>query len=140
MYNPQCIEKVPQKLFFQTFVFTLLLHWHWSFHFEDTNISDLISHYSCFFSQLCFIDLIQASLHNSCAILLVKCTPLLQVCALLGLMLALVPSLAYSRNAIAVENRPYACLAQSHLSTAISDANFFFFNSLPFPSYWIDGF
>ena len=49
MYNPQCIEKVPQKLLFQTFVFTLLLHWNWIFHFEDTDISDLVSHYFCFF-------------------------------------------------------------------------------------------
>ena len=49
MYNPQCIEKVPQKLLFQTFVFTLLLHWYWIFHFKDTNISDLVSHYFCFF-------------------------------------------------------------------------------------------
>ena len=80
------IEKVPQKLLFQTLVFTLLLHWNCIFHFEDTNISDLVSHYFCSFSQLCSIDLIQASLHNSCAILLVKCTPLLQVCALLELM------------------------------------------------------
>ena len=129
MHNPQCIEKVPQKLSFQTLVFTLLLHSNWIFNFEDTNISDLVSHYFCFFfSQLCSIDLIQASFHNSCAILLVKYTPLLQVCALLGLMFALLPPLTYQQKCNS-SRKQTICMRGAIPS--IYSQNFIFVNPLP---------
>ena len=38
MYNPQCIEKVPQKLLFQTLVFTLLLYTQTVFSISRTQI------------------------------------------------------------------------------------------------------
>ena len=82
----------------------------------------------CFFSQLCSIDLIQASLYNSCAILLVKCTPLLQVCALLGLMFVLVPPLAYLQKCNSSWKQTICMLGAI---PPINSQNFIFVNPLP---------
>ena len=81
-----------------------------------------------FFSQLCSIDLVQASLHNSCAILLVKCTPLVQVCALLGLMFALVPPLAYQQKCNSSQKHTICMLGAI---PSIYSQNFIFVNPLP---------
>ena len=75
----------------------------------------------CYFmyNPHCFFTIMLHRSHTSFSstILVQFCwCALLQVCALLGLM-HLYLHLPISRNATTVENRPYACLAQSHLST-----------------------
>ena len=87
-----------------------------------------ISLFRIFFSQLCSIDLTQASLHNSYANLLVKCTPLLQVCALLGLVFALVPPLAYQQKCNSSRKQTICMLGAI---PSIYSQNFIFVNPLP---------